>query len=672
MKNKTQVVLVAGAVFCLAMLPFLRTSSYGLVNLDDYQYTVGRAQLTDAPWPAAVAWLLTSRDDAIWMPVTRLTYLLDCRVWGERPQAMHAVNVVLHGLNAVLLFLLLAAVVARGVTPASPDGPGGAPGRARRSTTPGQLIFAAAAAALFWAVHPLRVESVAWVASRKDGVSLFFELLALIVWIRRLDTEAGSLRGRRLGWTAMACFVLAGMAKPSAMTFPVLAGLLERLTSGSVVRWRDYAVPVGVACVIGIISQQTQVAGGATEVLAGVPMYGRLLNAAAAFGLYCWKTVWPTDLAVQCVHRWPELPRFWAEGLAICAGYGLALLGCGWRAGVWGLVCRRGATESNGPAENPAGIAVPPFRKSALPARDGAPYLVVFVGLAWFLMAVAPMLGLANFGLHAFADRFTYLPAVGFSVLLAVGLARAGSGGWVRWLTGGMCGVVVFFGVLADRQARYWRDERALFEHTLEVDGETNHFIRGLLGLHYYEFDHDLVKARACMDYAFANKRAKELDSFHFVYMEVLAESGDIGRAMEEAQRYLEARDRIPRPRDTELQGGAVLADGMSYLIYAVISLEEGDLATAKAHIATFDRLFPGTPHASYLMGKIALAEGDTAAAVRHWKKSLSDTRAYLRHRFIEKEIRRLEQKGLPGTATLGDVGVDRVIDLQASGKLLQ
>jgi tetratricopeptide (TPR) repeat protein len=258
-------------------------------------------------------------------------------------------------------------------------------------------------------------------------------------------------------------------------------------------------------------------------------------------------------------------------------------------------------------------------------------------------MAVAPMLGLANYGLHAYADRFTYLPAVGFSILLAVVLSRWASRPAGRLALVLACGVTLLFGFMADRQSRYWRNEQVLFEHTLEVDGRQNHMILGTLGLHYYEFDGDLPKAREYMDAAFAKTISRELASFHFIYIEVLAESGMIDRAWEEAQRVLTMREGEALKQRPEQYDGRVMTDGMRALIYAIISLAEGDLAAVDSHLETVDRLYPGVPHAAYLRGRLALARGDPEEAVRQWRISLDAKRSYMRHRFVEKEIRRLE-----------------------------
>jgi hypothetical protein len=655
MISRKHVVLLAAGVFLLTALPFARTVGHDLINLDDFQYTVARAQLTCAPLSVALPWLLTSQDDAVWMPLTRLTYLLDCRLWGATPWALHATNVVFHGLNAAMLFVLLLAILRRG-----------------RGFAP---LFAAAAAALFWALHPLRVEPAAWVASRKDLVSLFFELLALLFWVWRLDGDEGGTRARRCYTAALLCLALSGMAKQTAMTFPVLAALLEWLALRGRLRWRDYAAPAAMALVFAAIAQYSQIIGGATVALAEVPLHGRLLNAAASFGIYCWKTVWPFDLAVQCTHRWPALPRFWAQGLAICAACGAALCWSGWKAmgqsrvggdprGLAPRVSKVGE-ERRGCAASlqlcgPAGQARRGRQHATDPIASGLSALplsaCLFAGLAWFLVAVGPTLGISNFGVHAYADRFTYLPAVGFSIMLAAVLVRLCGDprgtqvrrGRVLAARACICAALLGLGAISVRQARYWADEGALFEHTLAVDGADNAFMRGILGLHYYEYHGDLATARAHMDYAFAHVRARELESIRGpAYVEVLAESGCIERAREEMRRVLELRqeDSKEMRERMERETGTLLSDKMGYLLHAIVNLAEGEVDLAKSQIETFDSLMPGAAHSSYIRGKIALAEGDAAAAVRHWKKSVGNRFTCTRHRFVAQRIREMDQE---------------------------
>ena len=201
--GKTRVCIFALVVFLLAVLPFARTADYGLVNCDDYEYvTVENAPFVSGgvSW-AGVKYAARDLSHGIWMPLTWASYMFDFSLFSGRPGAMHLHSVALHGVNSALVFLLLWMMM---------RGRGGG-------------LFWGALCAVLWSIHPLRVESVAWVASRKDVLSFLFELLALICWVRG-NGERGA---RRFAVASLAFFVLATMAKPSAMTFPLLALLLD-------------------------------------------------------------------------------------------------------------------------------------------------------------------------------------------------------------------------------------------------------------------------------------------------------------------------------------------------------------------------------------------------------------------------------------------------------------
>lgn len=602
---------IAAGVFILTVLPYVRTVGYGIINLDDYLYVADKPQLEAGFCLPTLRWLLTSVDDAIWMPATRFSYLLDWVFFGGHAGAMHAVNAAIHGLNGVLLFALLFLMF------------GGAGLRHGGGRDRGFLLLCGVGA-LLWSMHPLRVEPVAWVASRKDVLSLFFELIALGLWLRRLDHEESSFRGNAYGWLAVAAFVLAGMAKPTAMTFPVLAGLLEYWKRGGTVRWRDYGIPLVISCGLAVVALHAQRAGGATAPLAHVPLYGRLLNAVAAVGIYCWKSVCPTGLAVQCMNQWPGLPRFWWQGLVICAAYGAAL----------------------------AVLAVRLFGSALAAAKEGRSWggtagsdgeRLVFACLTFFLVAAGPTLGISNFGVHAFADRFTYLPAVGFSMLF-VGLLAQGVGdkGFRRVLACAGCAALLFGGLSA-RQTRYWENEKTLFSRTLEIDGADSIYANNVLGLYYYEVEHDLTRSRMYLDRAYNDLRRTSLHQDHLVYIKILAETGELRRARAEATRFLAEMDMMVNGRLLSLDA-TLRKSAVSYLVYAMISFEEGETELAKQHILKYEELSPGSTWTAYLLGRIAMKEGDTAEAVRQWKRSVSTTSAYIRHRFLEPEIRRLEK----------------------------
>jgi hypothetical protein len=394
---------------------------------------------------------------------------------------------------------------------------------------------------------------VAWVASRKDVLSVFWELLAFIFWVKAVITEEvkevshGDAETRSGGrgcaeppraethaecsalrspssdlrslisdhkpqlfrTFALLCFVCACLCKPTAMTFPILAGLLEFLLTRRVL-WNHYLVPFLGALVVAGITQYSQVTGGATFTLSNVPFYGRLLNAAAAFGLYCWQTFFPSHLAAVYVHKWPDMPLFLIPGLFVCMIYGVGLSILFWRSGA----CRLLFDEL--PASVHRVVRVSALTSDLRPPISGLAR-GVFAGLAWFLFAIVPMLGLLCFGLHSHADRFTYLPAVGFSLALAIAWAHLGSKA-VRLL--GIVLVVVlaaFFG-LTWRQAGFWKNDGTLFRHALEVDPVRNDVAHRNLGRYYYDVEHNLPLAIQHWDQMFkiSRERNRNVQLYYF------------------------------------------------------------------------------------------------------------------------------------------------------------
>jgi len=705
--------LLAGFfVFVVSLLPFLRTLPYGFVNLDDYDYVAAHAEVARGLAPPHVAWALTHMGDGIWMPLTWISYMLDCSLrGGPDPTAMRAVNIGLHGLNAVLLFLLLGvlfnSVESRPESRIQNSEFRMPEARKKNSAfwilNSGFQAAALAAATLFWSLHPLRVEPVVWVASRKDVLFAFWELLALLAWLKRLDPD--NTPRHRMTWhaAALGCFALACLSKPSAMTFPLLAGLVEFGRTGRL-RLRDYTLPVVVACVIGALAAHAQEIAGATLALAHVPFYGRLWNAIAAFGIYCWKTLLPADLAVQCQHRWPAPPRFWAEGLALCTGYAVALL--------WSARRSIRATERDTPtpphastgdrqeclsyldgtapadssgctgmdrqeclsylAADDTEVVPPALRLGETPRPTSAPlHLCVqstqstrlatkieplelpnfktpklFTGLAFFLVAVAPTLGLSNFGVHAYADRFTYLPAAGFSMLLAA-LWPA------RWrpsrpaacaLAAAALAVLAALAAASWRQSACWRDDLTLFSRTLAVDGERNVLANINLGMYHYEHGHDIEKAIPCFEQALAADEKKS-GQIYPLYIICLCEAGRVAEARLASSRLLDwsaARIDEMRARGDVTAGraGQPRRAVANYVAFAAVAIADGDYALAREHLEILESLRPGSVFAHYLRGCMASRQNDDEAAARYWRQALeSRTEPYLKHRFLKERV---------------------------------
>ena len=230
------------------------------------------------------------------MPLTWLSYSIDYMLFGDWFGGFHLHSILVHAANSCLVFLLLLSAFS---------------GAGRASAAVPCLL-----ASIFWAVHPLRCESVVFLASRKDVLSFFWELLALICWVsgtRRNVAGRGAMLHTAL---AIVLFAVAAMCKPSVMTFPLLCLLIDAFIFREV-RVLRYIAPVACMVFLGAFAAWQQKAGGATFDPFNQPLYGRVLGAVAAFGIYLRNTVWPQWLAPQCVKTWPALPRFFWPGLAI-------------------------------------------------------------------------------------------------------------------------------------------------------------------------------------------------------------------------------------------------------------------------------------------------------------------------------------------------------------------
>lgn len=459
-RSTLRTILAATVVFIVAVLPFARSSQYGIVNCDDYDY-VAHARAEGGLWDVR---------EAIWMPLTWASYKLDLVISrtvcsrsvepSKKPsrfetrdmsdceyKIMHVHSILVHGLNAVLLFLFLMSL--------------------SEKTGEGNVL-ACLVAALLWAVHPLRCESVCWIASRKDVLSMLCLLAALMAWIQRPGRWAVPLS---------LIFFLFGMAcKPSVMVLGPLVLVLDwlilqqfdliedakalcRRGVAEVDRMKKYAVylpPLVLCGALAYFAAWAQACGGAMDLGGGLPLQARVVNAVAAFGIYVKNEVWPMDLSALTYYRWPDMPRFWWQGIILCVTWISSVAWMFWKG-------RRGN---------------------------------LLGGMAWYAMAVVPFLGLKAFGSEPFADRFSYIPAVGFSLMLLPLLRSHG----VHLACG--CVAVVLVGMQTVRQSEYWRDDGALFARCLEVDGEKHAEAWANLGLWHFEYGHDLVKAKSCFEKA--------------------------------------------------------------------------------------------------------------------------------------------------------------------------
>ena len=412
---------------CAAVLVGLTLTAYSgvghlqFVPLDDQGYVYENPHVTAGLTADGLRWALTTGHLANWHPLTWLSHMLDVQLFGLDAGRHHLVSLALHTLNTLLLFVLLA-------------------------RTTGAVWRSVSVAALF-AVHPLHVESVAWIAERKDVLSTFFWLLtmAAYVWYARAP-------GLRRYAAVVAGLALGLLCKPMLVTLPVVLLLFDVWPLGRIsligipadhrhgearaVRARTAVALIreklplfALAAVSGVVTILVQARGGAVGSLDVLPIGVRIANALTSYVRYLLKTIWPVGLAAFYPHA-RSVPLWQSVGaLAI-------LVAITW------LVIRAAR------------------RQPAL-----------LVGWWWYLVALAPVIGVIQVGTQSMADRYTYVPLIGVFVMIVWGIADglAHLPGR-RVVLAAAASVVIVASVAATRaQVEHWRDGWALWTHALEV-----------------------------------------------------------------------------------------------------------------------------------------------------------------------------------------------------------
>jgi len=402
-------IALALALAALTLGAWAGVRQLGFVEFDDPQYVAKNELVLRGLTAEGVRYAFTSTVMGNWHPLTWLSHELVAELGGADPTWHHAANLALHLANVLLFYWLLV--------------------RTTRSPWPSAL-----AAALF-AVHPLHVESVAWIAERKDVLSTLFWLLALHAWV-------GWARNRSAGWylATAAAFVAGLMSKPMLVTLPFTLLLLDAWPLG---RLRTRGNSEGVAfsrliaekiplfalsvvgCALTLFAQHRE---GAMEFGESLAFGVRATNSVRALGMYLLQTVWPARLAA-----WYPYPESVAWGqVALAAASVLAL----------------------------SAISVLAWRRA--PA--------VLVGWLWFLGTLVPVLGLVQVGNQAHADRYTYVPHLGLFAAFAWGLAALCTHGAPSRLVGAAISVIAVAAcaIGTARLVPIWHDNGSLFAHALE------------------------------------------------------------------------------------------------------------------------------------------------------------------------------------------------------------
>ncbi|MDD5141222.1 MAG: tetratricopeptide repeat protein [Verrucomicrobiales bacterium] len=424
-------------------------TDYDFVNYDDDVYVTSNVHVQNGLALENIGWAFLNPVADNWHPITVLSHMLVCQISGLKPWAHHLTNVLLHALNAVLVFALL---------------------RQLTGATWRSLLVAA-----LFAVHPLHIQSVAWVSERKDVLSGFFGLLALIFYaryaqrseIRNQKSEIGSpAYGLRLPasgqyWLSLFCFALGLMSKPMLVTLPFVMLLLDywplkRIAEcGAGNAGLNFKPQISnlkflilekipffaLAVLAGTVTFVVQKRGGSLGTGGIFPLGARCENALISYCRQLGKLLWPTDLAIIYPH-----PGYWPVVEVLLAG-GLLL-----------------------------GISV-----FFVVNHRRFPFLLM--GWLWFCGMLVPVIGLVQTGLQAMADRHNYLPSLGVFILMIWGNAELTRNWRYRAITlSGLGSAAVISCILVtQQQIGYWRDSETVFRHALAVT-ENNYIAHGNLG----------------------------------------------------------------------------------------------------------------------------------------------------------------------------------------------
>ncbi len=410
--RKRTLVVTCVALFVITVAVYMQTGDFQFV-FDDADYVTSNPHVAGGMTGENIVWAFTSSHSSNWHPITWLSHMVDVELFGMNPRGHHLTNVVVHAVSTLLLLFLLLRLT-------------------------GALWRSLFVAALF-ALHPLHVESVAWVAERKDVLSAFFWFLTLFLY-----AEYQAKRTAVLYFLVLLSFVVGLMCKPMLVTLPVIMFLMDfwplgrygnadhglRQLFGKVLPHIKEKIPFFVCSFLsGVVTIFAQRKWGAMQSLDVVPFVLRIENALVAYVTYIIKTVWPHDLAV--LYPIPSSFPLWKVTGAL---FVLLLV-------------------------------------SAAVIRVGRRFPYLPTGWFWFIITLLPVIGLLQVGGQSMADRYMYIPMTGLLIMAAWGISDLTQSlpgrNAVLALLAGM--VIAASATLTYHQSGYWRDNISLYRHTLQI-----------------------------------------------------------------------------------------------------------------------------------------------------------------------------------------------------------
>ena len=468
----TRLVAIYLGLTGLVALVFFQTAHFNFVNYDDGSYVFENPNIRAGLSARGIAWAFTHIHSQNWHPVTSISHMIDCQLFGLNAGPHHLVNVGLHTVVALLLFTFL-----------------------WQST---DALWASAIAAAVFAIHPLRVESVAWISERKDVLSGVFFILTLLGYARYV---------RRPTWQRMAlvtvCLAFGLMSKPMLVTTPIVLLLLDywpfdRFKKQGLWKLILEKAPLVIlslgSCAATLIAQRLAI--GTAE---DIPLAWRINNALVSYVNYLRQMFWPVDLVPFYIH--PE----WRLATLEIIGAVILLVG---------------------------------ITAAAFISRRKLPFLLI--GWLWYLVMLLPVIGIVQVGLQGRADRYTYLPQIGVIIAVVWAIRELTSFWGARAiaivLAPASLAVVGSLSLLSYRQATHWHDTESLWSYTLSRSAENDVSLAGLGGIEVVrgQTDDAIIHYRHALALRDGNAAA------HYGLALALSRQRKIDEAIEHWQRSLE------------------------------------------------------------------------------------------------------------------------------------
>ena len=413
--SNTRKQIIAGIIICLStLLAYWNIQYNNLIGYDDVKYLIENEYVRTGLSIDSVRWALTATYDANWFPLTWLSHMLDMTLFGNNPLGHHLENLFLHIANALLLMHILNRLTGH--------------------------IWRSAAVALLFALHPLHVESVAWIAERKDVLSTLFFLLTVRSYIEYVKRETGYQY-----WVAILLYTCGLMSKPMLVSLPFILLLLDfwplqRIYSDTpdcksknagtfltlLLEKAPFMLLSIASCIVTLNVQKT---GGGTTKIGDQSLIDNSLHAFFNLSTYLRKTFWPSDLGV--IYPYVNDISAWVATGSVTLVIGLSLM--------------------------------------AVIIRKRMPYFTI--GWFWFLITMGPVSGIVKIGVHSITDRYTYIPLIGIFIIAVWFLSEILSGKRYATviLTTILVAVMIPLAALTWKQTTYWKDSITLFKHTLAV-----------------------------------------------------------------------------------------------------------------------------------------------------------------------------------------------------------